>query len=143
MDRTGDRETGGSVGMGEIILYNLSGSVCNLYDTVLYAWVAYFYIPPEGLGRIQYLPLGAMGLILFGGRILDAVTDPLIGYLSDRTKSRWGRRRPYLFLSYPILLISFLFIWRPPVAGVSPVNILFLVVVLFFYYVAYTGVLIP
>lgn len=143
MDRTGGRETGAPVGMGEIILYNLSGSVCNLYDTVLYAWVAYFYIPPEGLGKIQYLPLGAMGLILFGGRILDAVTDPLIGYLSDRTASRWGRRRPYLFLSYPILLVSFVLIWRPPVQGVALANIVFLVVVLFFYYVSYTGVLIP
>jgi len=143
MHRNEARKTDTPVGMGEIILYNLSGSVCNLYDTVLYAWVAYFYIPPEGLGRVQYLPLGAMGLILFGGRILDAVTDPLIGYLSDRTKSRWGRRKPYLFLSYPILLVSFLFIWRPPVQGVDPVNILFLVVVLFFYYVSYTGVLIP
>ena len=38
------------------------------------------------------------GAIIFGARMYDLVTDPVMGYISDRTRSRWGRRRPYLFL---------------------------------------------
>ena len=41
--------------------------------------------------------LGAM--VLLAGKVWDAVTDPLVGSLSDRTATRWGRRRPWLLLS--------------------------------------------
>jgi GPH family glycoside/pentoside/hexuronide:cation symporter len=131
------------LGLLEIVLYNLAGFSFNIYDTILYAWIPYFYTPPPGSGLTQYIPLAALGIILAGGRVLDAVTDPLIGYLSDHTKSRWGRRKPYIFVSTPILFVSFIFVWMPPVSGESITNVLFLAVVLFFYYWAYTGVLIP
>jgi Na+/melibiose symporter-like transporter len=127
----------------QVILYNMAGFTFNLYDTILYAWLPYFYSPPADSGLTRYVPLAAFGAVLAGGRILDAVSDPLIGYLSDHTRSRWGRRKPYIFISMPILFLAFILVWRPPVAGVSTANIVFLAVVLFFYYWAYTGVLIP
>ena len=131
------------VSLKEIILYNLAGFSFNVYDTILYAWLPYFYAPPRDSGLTQYVPLAAIGIILAGGRMLDAVTDVLIGYLSDRTRSRWGRRKPYIFISTPILFLAFIFVWLPPVSGKSPVNVVSLAVVLFFYYWGYTGVLIP
>ena len=121
----------------------MAGFSFNVYDTILYAWLPYFYSPPQDSGLTRYVPLAAIGVILAGGRILDAVTDVLIGYLSDRTRSRWGRRKPYIFISTPILFLAFIFVWLPPVGGNSPVNVVSLVVVLFFYYWGYTGVLIP
>jgi Na+/melibiose symporter-like transporter len=127
----------------EIILYNLAGFSFNIYDTILYAWIPYFYTPPKDSGLLQYIPLAALGIIMAGGRILDAVTDPLIGYMSDHTKSRWGRRKPYIFISNPILFIAFILVWTPPVDGNSITNVLFLALILFFYYWGYTGVLIP
>jgi len=133
----------GSPTFRDIVLYNMSAVSLNVYDTILSAWVLFFYVPPQDIGHIQYIPMAAIGVILAGGRILDAVTDPLIGYLSDNTKSRWGRRKPYIFISTPILFLSFIFIWFPPVKGNSLINAVFLVTVLFFYYWAYTGVLIP
>ncbi len=126
-----------------IILYNMAGFSFNVYDTVLYAWIPYFYSPPQDSGLTQYVPLAAIGIILAGGRILDAVTDTLIGYLSDRTRSRWGRRKPYIFISHPVLFLAFLLVWLPPVNGNSVTNVVFLAVVLFFYYWGYTGALIP
>jgi GPH family glycoside/pentoside/hexuronide:cation symporter len=126
-----------------IVLYNLAGFSFNVYDTVLYAWIPYFYAPPQGSGLTQYIPLAAIGIVLAGGRLLDAATDPLVGYWSDRTRSRWGRRKPYIFVSNPILFLAFIIAWRPPVNGNSIANVLFLAVVLFFYYWGYTGVLIP
>lgn len=127
----------------ELILYNLAGFSLNIYDTILSAWILFFYIPPKDLGRIQYIPMAALGVILAGGRILDAVTDPLVGYLSDHTKTRWGRRKPYIFISAPLLYLSFFLVWFPPVNGTSILNAVFLGVVLFVYYWSYTGVLIP
>jgi GPH family glycoside/pentoside/hexuronide:cation symporter len=127
----------------ELILYNMAGFALNVYDTILAAWILFFYAPPENLGHIQYLPMTVLGIILAGGRILDAITDPLVGYLSDNANSRWGRRKPFIFIANPLLFISFVMIWFPPIAEASSLNAVFLAVVLFFYYWAYTGVLIP
>jgi GPH family glycoside/pentoside/hexuronide:cation symporter len=136
-------QAGKALSMREIILYNLAGLTFNLFDTILYAWLPYFYIPPADSNLTRYIPLAALGVILAGGRILDAVTDPLMGYLSDHTRSRWGRRKPYIFISNPILFISFILVWNPPVPGESLTNAVFLGAVLFFYYISYTGMLIP
>ena len=46
-----------------------------------------------GLGMDPVL----VGIIGFAPRIFDAVSDPMMGYISDNTRSRWGRRRPYIF----------------------------------------------
>ena len=55
-----------------------------------------------------------IGQILFITRMWDAVSDPMVGYLSDRTRSRWGRRRPWVVAcAIPVSLTTFL-IWNPP-----------------------------
>lgn len=129
--------------LGTIILYNLAGYAFNLYDTVLYAWLPYFYVPPQGSSRTAFLSLALFGAILAGGRVLDAVSDPLVGYWSDRTRTRWGRRKPFIFVSGPLLFATFILVWKPPVTGVSWMNGLYLAAVLFVYYWAYTGFLVP
>jgi GPH family glycoside/pentoside/hexuronide:cation symporter len=127
----------------ETVLYNLAGFSLNIYETIIGAWIMFFYMPPEGSGQLRYVPMALLGIILAGGRILDAITDPLVGYLSDNTRSRWGRRKPYIFTASPLLFLAFAMIWLPPLAKTSWLNGLFLAVVLFVYYWAYTGVLIP
>ena len=51
------------------------------------------------------------GLIPLVGRMVDAVSDPLIGRLSDRTRSRWGRRRPYLLAGAIPFGLCFMCLW--------------------------------
>ena len=57
---------------------------------------------------------GLAGTVIMIGKIWDAITDPLVGYLSDRTNHRWGRRRPYiLFGSIPLFICMILMFTNP------------------------------
>jgi GPH family glycoside/pentoside/hexuronide:cation symporter len=56
----------------------------------------------------------AMGWILFASRFWDAVSDPLVGFLTDRTHTRLGRRRPWMIASALPLGLSVLALWHPP-----------------------------
>ena len=51
-------------------------------------------------------------LIYFFPRIFDAITDPIMGFISDNTKSKWGRRRQYVLIGGLIMGISFIFMWQ-------------------------------
>jgi GPH family glycoside/pentoside/hexuronide:cation symporter len=58
------------------------------------------------------------GLAIFIGRTWDYINDPLFGYISDRTRSRWGRRRPFLlFGPIPFAIFFTLMWWKPPFQG--------------------------
>lgn len=65
---------------------------------------------------VDYVALSAAtaGLLVAASKIYDAFTDPIMGIISDRTKSRWGRRRPYLLLGGAICAISFFMIFSVP-----------------------------
>lgn len=52
------------------------------------------------------------GIIFFLPRVFDAITDPIMGYISDNTRSRWGRRRHYVFLGAILMGISFVIMWQ-------------------------------
>jgi Na+/melibiose symporter-like transporter len=62
------------------------------------------------LGLSPYLAGLAFGI----GLVFDAITDPLVGYLSDNTRSRLGRRHPYLYASVVPLALTYFLLWHPP-----------------------------
>lgn len=66
--------------------------------------------------KVLNLPLDAIaaGTILFS--IWDAFNDPITGYLSDRTRTRWGRRKPWLLVSVPFFIFSLIMFFSPPEA---------------------------
>ncbi len=83
------------------------------------------------------------GFAVMIGKLWDAVTDPLMGYLSDRTRSRWGRRRPYiLFGSIPLFLAMWFFFTAPPLSGAVALTI-WAALALMLLNTAYTVVNIP
>lgn len=78
---------------------------------------------PEHYATVLGLPLALIGLIFTGVRIFDIVIDPLLGAAMDRTRSRWGRYRPWLIFGAPALMLSvyLLFMAKP---GVGPIYLL-------------------
>jgi len=56
-----------------------------------------------------------IGIALSIPRFVDAITDPLMGNISDNTRSRWGRRKPYIFVSAIVCAILIPLLWIPPV----------------------------
>ena len=83
------------------------------------------------------------GSLLFFSKIVDVLTDPIMGMISDRTRSRWGRRRPYLFGSSFFCGISFALIYNVPDSAGPDAVLVFTTVCLVFYALAYTGFQIP
>jgi GPH family glycoside/pentoside/hexuronide:cation symporter len=82
----------------------------SLVTTIVGAYFAIF------LTDIVGIPAGKAAIALFIGRTWDYVNDPLVGFLSDRTRSRWGRRRPFLlFGAVPFGLAFAMMWWRPPI----------------------------
>ncbi|NBC28821.1 MAG: MFS transporter [Spirochaetes bacterium] len=53
------------------------------------------------------------GFVVLIGRVWDAISDPLMGFLSDRTRTRWGRRRPYMLAGILLVFASFVLLWYP------------------------------
>jgi glycoside/pentoside/hexuronide:cation symporter, GPH family len=64
--------------------------------------------------QVVGLPAAAVGSIIGIALIFDAMIDPVIGILSDRTHTHWGRRHPWLYASALPIAISWLLLWYPP-----------------------------
>ncbi|MBN1883249.1 MAG: MFS transporter [Deltaproteobacteria bacterium] len=127
----------------EVFFYNWGSISLNFVEGVLFTWIMYFLAPPEESGNIAYIPIIWTGIILTAGRVFDAITDPLIGNFSDNFQSRWGRRKPFIIFGTPVMIIAFIFLWTPPVEGVSNLNIIYLAVIFTIYFLFYTAIGIP
>ena len=72
---------------------------------------------PYFLIEVADLRPALAGLVPFVARIIDAVTDPLMGRISDRTRWHWGRRRPYFLLGAVPFGLAFALLWTSPPVG--------------------------
>jgi GPH family glycoside/pentoside/hexuronide:cation symporter len=69
---------------------------------------------PRFYSDVVLAPLGYVALMIAVGRAFDAITDPMMGWLSDRTHTRWGRRRPYIALGTVPAAVCFWLLLHPP-----------------------------
>jgi glycoside/pentoside/hexuronide:cation symporter, GPH family len=80
----------------------------NLFFTMMGFYLLFFMTDVVGLAA------GLAGTALMIGKIWDAITDPAVGYLSDRTRTRWGRRRPYMFIGSFLLFGAMILMFTAP-----------------------------
>lgn len=111
----------------DALLYAFGSFSGNLVSRVMAAWLFFFYAANREDADIPArVPTWAVGAILTVTTVLDALDDPLIGYWSDRTHTRWGRRIPFVLLATPPWALLFFLLWTPPVDGVSALNAVYL-----------------
>lgn len=67
--------------------------------------------------QVVGMPAEQVGLAVLIALVADALFDPIVGHLSDRTRSRWGRRHPWLYAAAIPIALSWLLLWNPPAVG--------------------------
>ncbi len=109
------------------LLYGFGDTGFSLTSTIIAAFFAIFLTDVVGI------PPGTAAIAIFIGRTWDYINDPLIGYLSDRTRTRWGRRRPFLLFGALPFALAFILMWlRPPFTGQIALTIYYAVAYVLF-----------
>jgi GPH family glycoside/pentoside/hexuronide:cation symporter len=93
------------VPMGQKIAFGLGMLANQMFPAALGIFMV---VLVENLG----MPTWMWGITFFLPRILDAFIDPIMGFISDNTRSKWGRRRQYVFIGAIIMGISFIVMWQ-------------------------------
>jgi GPH family glycoside/pentoside/hexuronide:cation symporter len=102
----------------------------------VYVYIPKFYTDVVGVN------IAALGYILFSVRIFDAVTDPALGYLSDRTRTRMGRRRPYIAVASVFVALTMVMLFNPPRVSANLETIWFAVSI-YALFLCWTAVVVP
>ncbi|MDR1131601.1 MAG: MFS transporter [Oscillospiraceae bacterium] len=95
------------------ICYGGGTFTASLFGTIIGTWLSFFYIDTLGFDS------RAIGAAMIIYSLWNAVNDPIMGYLSDRTRTKLGRRLPYVLFGAVPLGVSFVFIFSPPTAGLT------------------------
>ena len=92
------------------VSYGAPAAPLALAGLPLAVYLPVIYADSDGFG----LSLATVGLLIGLSRFTDVFTDPLIGYLSDKWKTRWGRRKPWVLVGTPIFALGMWFMFIPP-----------------------------
>ncbi len=102
------KNTEGHIPFGQLAAYGAGGIIP----------IALFNVAGILVGLMGNISLGLsafwLGFILIIPRLWDAISDPIIGHLSDNTRTRWGRRRPYLLVGGILVAVTFVVMWWIP-----------------------------
>ena len=139
-----------------LFFYNLSSAGHAIFERIFVVYTLIFFLPPDEYTKIigynmkVFLPdnlifglIPIFGIILILGRVVDAVADPIIASLSDRSKSKIGRRRVFLLFGGLPLALSTVLIFFPPFPPGNFMNAFYLALICGFYFFFYTVYVAP
>ncbi|URD62028.1 MFS transporter [Sphingomonas sp. KRR8] len=98
------------LGRGVLLAYGLGAVAYGVKDSGFGTFLLLFY------NQVLGLPSASVGLVIMAALVLDAFIDPMVGILSDRTRSRWGRRHPWMYAAALPIMIGWMLLWSPPAA---------------------------
>ncbi len=96
------------VPLGIKLAYGLGAAAYGIKDNGFSVFLLIFYNQVIGLSA------SAVGIAIAIALVFDAMIDPVLGVLSDRTHTRWGRRHPWLYASALPIALTWLLLWHPP-----------------------------
>ena len=91
-----------------LFFYSLAEMPINIALFPILVFIPKFYTGEMGV------PLALAANIILAVRIFDVFTDPVVGYINDRTNTKWGRRRPWIAIATPLLMVSIYMLFIPP-----------------------------
>lgn len=96
------------IGKQSMLAYGFGAVAYGVKDAGFQTFLLLFYNQVIGLPAVQ------VGAAIMAALLLDAMIDPAIGAASDRTRSRWGRRHPWMYASAIPIAVGWLLLWNPP-----------------------------
>lgn len=117
--------------------YSLPAAVAATLGVLFYVYIPSLYSEQYGVS------LAVVGTVVFVSRVWDAVIDPLVGYLSDRTRHTWGRRKVWIVWSLPLLALTFYLLCNPPTSVAIGYAAVWFSVGAMLYYLFWTTLSIP
>ncbi|WP_425228456.1 MFS transporter [Sphingomonas sp.] len=93
---------------GLVVAYGFGAVAYGVKDTGFGGFLLFFY------NQVMGLPQATVSFVIMAALLIDAAVDPMIGFLSDRTRSRWGRRHPWMYASALPIMMLYVAVWSPP-----------------------------
>ncbi|UIJ47469.1 MFS transporter [Sphingomonas cannabina] len=122
-------ETGGSalppvrrIGQGTMLAYAFGAVAYGVKDSGFGTFLLLFY------NQVVGLPAATVGLVVMCALLIDAMIDPAVGFFSDRTRGRWGRRHPWMYGAALPIAIGWVLLWNPPALS-EPMTLVWLFVI--------------
>ena len=133
----------------QMIIFSVGQLGWSMLSGIINAWLVTFYLPTQSdieLGATQFIQPGLvifgfltiLGLITALSRIFDAVTDPLIANLSDRSRNKRGRRIPFMQLAAIPLSVVTVLLFCAPVNAIRGINVAWISIFIVLFYLFMT-----
>ncbi len=137
-------------GFPRLLAYSAGMAGWSILMNTISVMLIYFYLPPENSGLPVLIPntgilrvFTIFSLILASGRLIDAITDPLIAWFSDRSRSKWGRRIPFMMVSFLPSAIFCIMLFYPLHPFESTANFSWLLIMQSLFYISLTMYIVP
>ncbi len=96
---------------GTMASYGVGAAAYGVKDSGFGTFLLLFY------NQVVGVPAATVGFVVMCALVIDAFVDPTVGFLSDRTRSRWGRRHPWMYGAALPIMLGWLLLWNPPTSS--------------------------